>query len=273
MDPIELEYDDMNSVPEAFRPLYTENGGKAVLTGINGLKTQKDVDNVSEALRKEREDRQKLEKDLKPWKGLDPTEVRTKLDRIGELETAAGGKLDDDAINKIVERRINGHTAPLQRQIEELTETANTLASERDAAVGTIKDMRMTSAIRTAATDAKILATAIPDVEIIAKTAFEFSDDGKLVTKEGFGVAPGLGLEAYFKEMQRTRPHWWPPSAGGGAGGGGAMLPGGEGNPWADGHWNMTRQGQLVRENPEQAAQLAKAAGSYIGATKPTKKS
>jgi hypothetical protein len=41
-------------------------------------------------------------------------------------------------------------------------------------------------------------------------------------------------------------------------------------NPWSRQHWNITAQGNLVRAiGIEKAAQIAKAAGSRIGATKP----
>lgn len=273
MDPLELVYDSMDAVPEAYAGLYTEQDGKAVLTHVNGLKTEKDVATVQEALRKERDDHKKTKDLLKPWKDMDPEETRTQLDRIHELETAAGGKLDEDAINKIVEGRLKQRTAPLERQISELTETNTTLKTERDNAFGTITDMKMTSAIRRAANEAKVLGTAIPDVEIIAKSAFELTDDGNLITKDNSGVTPGLGLDAYFREMATKRPHWFPPSEGGGAGGGRSQVPGGGPNPWKAETWDMTKQGQIVRENRELADQLAKAAGTTVGGMKPTKKS
>lgn len=273
MEPIELEYDTMDEVPEAVRGLYTETDGKAILTGVRGMKTQQDVDNVQEALGKERNLRRDYEKQLKPWKDMDPEEVRSKLDRIGELETAAGGKLDDDAINKIVETRLTARTAPLERRIDELQENLGATIQERDAAKGTITDMRMSSAIRDAATRAKITPSALSDVEIIAKSGFEFSEDGKLVTTEKSGVTPGLGLDAYFKEMTKSRPHWWPASEGGGAGGGSGGGMNGAKNPFSAEHWDMTKQGALVREDREQAEQLAKLAGTTIGGRRPQPKS
>jgi hypothetical protein len=43
-------------------------------------------------------------------------------------------------------------------------------------------------------------------------------------------------------------------------------------NPWLAGKWNATRQSQIVRSLGLEAAQrIAKAAGSYVGATKPAK--
>ncbi len=51
-----------------------------------------------------------------------------------------------------------------------------------------------------------------------------------------------------------------------------ADLPKGSTNPWAAASWSITRQGQIVRALGEvKAAQIAKSANSYIGATRPAK--
>lgn len=273
MEPIELTYDTMDAVPEAFRSLYTEQDGKAVLTHVKGMKTEADVTNVQEALRKEREDRKKAEDALKPWKDMDPEKTKATLDRVTELEAASGGKLDEDAINKIVEGRIKQQTAPLERRIEELTESNATLTTERDEAKGTITDMRMGADIRAAATKAKVVGHALGDVEIITKRLFEYDDNGKMITRDGVGVTPGIGLDAFFTEQLKARPHWFPASEGGGAGGAGAgRLAPGQKNPWTRENWNMTEQTKIFKEDKKLAEDLAKAAGTTIGGLKPAAK-
>jgi len=42
-------------------------------------------------------------------------------------------------------------------------------------------------------------------------------------------------------------------------------------NPWSAEGWNITSQGNAFKADPALAARLAKAAGSHIGATKPTR--
>ena len=42
-------------------------------------------------------------------------------------------------------------------------------------------------------------------------------------------------------------------------------------NPWSRDGWNITKQGSVVRADPALAARLAKAAGSFVGATKPAR--
>lgn len=273
MDPLEIEYDSVDAVPEAFRPLYTEQDGKAVLTGVNGMKTAKDVLNVQEALRKERADHAAAKEALKPWKTLgdDPTELQSKLDRIAELEAAAGGKLDDEAISKMVEARIGQKTAPLERQLRDTSTTLETIQQENAQLKNTLVTRDRNDVVRAVATEMKVLPTAIPDVEMLAGVYLERDDtSGEFIVKaDAKGVTPGADVKQFLKEMQNQRPHWWPQSQGGGAGGGKGFGQSDD-NPWSTKGWNMTKQGQYVREHGmAEAEKAAKAAGSKVGATRP----
>jgi len=273
MDPLELNYDSLDAVPEAFRPLYTEQDGKAVLTGINGMKTPQDVLNVQEALRKERADHAAVKEALKPWKSLgdDPTEIQAKLDRIGELEAAAGGKLDESKIQEMVEQRLGQKTAPLERQLKETTTTLEQLQQENGQLKNTLVTRDRNDAVRAVATEMKVLSTAIPDVEMIAGAYFERDEtSGEFIVKaDAKGVTPGADVKQFMKEMQKLRPHWWPQSQGGGAGGGKNFGDSDE-NPWSSKGWSLTKQGQYVKEHGmAEAERAAKAAGSKIGATRP----
>lgn len=271
MDPLELVYDKMDAVPEAFRGLYTEKDGKAVLTNVNGMKTPQDVLNVQEALRKEREDHGVAKTALKAWGALKPDEVQSKLDRIAELEAAAGGKLDEEAMQKIIDARLGQKTAPLERQLRDLTVERDTIIAERDTLRGSIQRRDMNDVIRSVATEMKVLGTAIPDVEMLAATYLERdATTGEFIVKaDAKGVTPGTDVRGFMKDMQKLRPHWWPASTGGGAGGGGFGGDNGD-NPWSAKGWNMTKQGQYVREHGVAKAQeAAKAAGSAIGSTRP----
>lgn len=78
---------------------------------------------------------------------------------------------------------------------------------------------------------------------------FTFDKDGK-----------PIGIEDVLKPLKESSPHLFKSGTGGGynpAGGGAPTVK----NPFAKDTWNMTEQGKLFRENPEQARQLAAAAG------------
>ena len=270
MDPLELQYDNMSAVPEAFRPLYTEKEGKVVLTGVNGIKTQAEIDTVMEALRKERNDHGKTREALKPFAGLNATEVQEKLSRFSELEAAAAGKIDDKKIEEIVNGRLAQKTGPLQLQIENLTKTL----AEKDGVIstlnGTITGRKRDDIVRDAANKMKIRPEAIPDVEAAVERMMGFDELGKLVTKADVnGILPGLGIDDFLKAMSKSRPHWWPESEGGGSRGGNGGGAGGK-NPWSKEHWSLTEQGRVINsEGAEAAERMAKMAGSYVGATAP----
>jgi len=276
MDPLEITYDTLDAVPEAFRSLYVENDGKAVLTHINGMKTNQDILNVQEALRKERADHSAAKNALHPWAklGTDPAEIQTKLDRITELETAAGGALDETKLQSLVEARLAQRTAPLERQLRETTVTLEGILAENTGLKGTLISRDRNAAIRSIATEMKVLPTAIADVEMVAGMFLERDDiSGDFIVKaDAKGVTPGADIKQFLKEMQVQRPHWWPQSQGGGAGGGRGMGDS-EDNPWSIKGWSLTKQGQYVKEHGmAKAEEAAKSANSKIGATRPTVK-
>jgi hypothetical protein len=275
MNAINIEYDKIDAVPEAFRSLYTERDGKAVLTGVSGLKTQRDVDAVSEALRKERYDHALAREALKPWStlGLKPEDIVAKLDKFPELEAlaAAAGNIDEK-VKAVIEPRIAQATAPLQRELATTKTEVENWRTRATTAETNLTSYRRNDGVRAAATELAVINTAIADIELVASVYFDQTDDGKFVTKSGIdGVTPGLGFKEWLRDMQKSRPHWWPASQGGGGNGGNGNGPGGT-NPWSKDSWNMTEQGKIVTtQGMTVAEQMAKAAGTRVGGLRPTK--
>jgi hypothetical protein len=268
----EVKYDSANTVPSEVKHLYKDDGtGSYVLLGAGEVKTAKDVANVQEGLRKERDAHKETKKKLQAFNGMDPEQVQSKLDRIAELEAAAGGKLDENKINEMVEVRIKSRTAPLERQINKLTEDNTTYIGEIESYKK--KDIRrkIRDSVFKAATDAKLRTTAIEDALLMGERIFTVDENDKVVTKDNVGVTPGVDSTVWLTEVKNSRPHWWPESQGVGASGGSGANGGGN-NPFSAEHWNMTEQGKLVKENIERAEQMAKAAGTTIGGSRPQAK-
>lgn len=272
MNAINTSYDKIDDIAEPFRPLFSEQDGRFVLTGVNGMKTQKDVDSLSEALRKERLDHGMSKTSLKTWGDLKYDDVISKLDRFPELELAAAGKLDDNAIKALIEPKVTQATAPLQRQITSLGEEINGWKTRATVAEERLISKDRNDGVRSAAIEFKAHPTAIADIELAASVYFEQTDSGAFVTKSGInGVTPGLSFKEWLRDMQKSRPHWWPASEGGGANGGGGLNMG-ESNPFSAAGWNLTAQGQVVLTKGQAVAeQLAKAAGTTVGGPKPKK--
>ena len=82
-------YSRQEEIPETYRDLFAENKGQYELTGVEGIQTQANIDRLSEALTKERNDHKEVTKNLNVWGDLKHDEVRASLDRIPELEAAA----------------------------------------------------------------------------------------------------------------------------------------------------------------------------------------
>lgn len=259
--------DTLEGIDEHFHQLYTERNGKFELTGIEGIKTQADVDRLQTALNKERNDHKGLREKYAPLAAYDMADVLERYNRYEELLAASEGKLDEAKINSIVESRIRSKLAPVERE----RDTFKSQLAERDQIIlgYQTKEMQRTISdkVREAATSAKILPEAFDDALLLAERVFELTEDGRVVTKDNVGVTPGIEPSVWFTELQSKRPHWWGPSVGGGAGG--SKTPGGSTNPWTHENWNLTEQGKILMANRSRAEQLAKAAGTSIGGARP----
>jgi len=267
MSVLEVQYDSIDAVPEQFRELYSDQDGVAVLTGVAGIKTQTDIANLQEALRKERNDHRQVREAFNPFKDLNYEDVQSQLDRIPALEAAAEGKAAtiDDALKQQL-------TAPLQRQIDGIARERDDFKGQFEQLQSSLLRRDLSDAVRTIATEMKVIGTAIPDVEMVAERYLERTESGDFIVRADVrDITPGLDVRGFLKEMQRLRPHWWPASEGGGSGGGGK----GGGidpakNPFSAKGWNLTRQGEIIRgEGTEVAARMATAAGTTVGGARP----
>lgn len=261
--------DNLNDVPEQFHELYTERNGKFEISGIEGMKTQGDVDRLQTALTKERGEHKTLREKFAPLASHDVTDVLSKLDRFGELEEAAKGKIDDAKIEELVGKRISSKLGPVERE----RETFRTQLAEAQQRIQEFEaretQRTIFDKVREAAGAAKILPEALDDALLLAERVFEVAEDGRVVTRDNVGVTPGIDATVWFNELQTKRPHWWGPSFGGG--GRGSQNPGGGGvNPWSAEGWNLTEQGKILQTNRTRAEQLAKSAGTSIGGARPT---
>ncbi len=263
------EYEKVDDIPEAFRPLYEERGGKQILTRITGITTQADLTRVNRALESEKTERSRLKQQ---WDGFfgdkKPDDIKAQLDRIPELETIAASKnINDEKLNELADNRARSKIAPLERD----NQTLKTQVAERDEIIQRFMAQEETRTIhdniRAVASKSSVIDTALEDVLMLAERCFEINDQDEVVTKDIPGQTPGLRPDVWLTEMKAKRPHWWPASKGGGAGGGVGGV-GGD-NPWSHGGWNLTKQGQVVRESGEKAKQLAQQAGTSVGGQRP----
>lgn len=280
---IKTLYDTAEDIPEGFADLFTEKNGKFELTGVEGVKTQADIDRVNNALVKERNDHKQVRERLAAFGETDPATLPALQEELAEakakLETLEAQ--GNDQLTKVqaqIDAAVNRAVGPINRDKASLTsqlDAAKKLVAEKEAAIAKLEQEREQDSIRLAIRDAviaaKVLPTAIDDAVLVGERMFE-RVDGKLVTKADNGMTPGLDPKEWAKDMMEKRPHWWPLSQGGNAQGGKGGNVSTKDNPWSEEGWNVTKQGQLVRElGEEKAAQLAARVGSKLGAVRPTK--
>ena len=277
-------YDTQEDIPEGYADLYTERNGKWELTGVQGVKTQSDIDRVQAALVKERKDHKEAKDALKAFEGIDPEAMRAQEialeNATAQLEAInKDGRIDEAKIEPIIAARVKQAVAPLERDklnLERKIEAANKLVFDKDGEVTNLRTTIVTGnverSIRDAAVGAKLLPTAVVDAVMHGKSVFEITEDGRIITKDVGGATPGLTPSEWLKDQMDKSPHWWPASVGGGSQGGSGVRGsyGGSNNPWSKDGWNMTKQGALVRSlGEDKASQIAAQAGSKIGDTKP----
>lgn len=195
------------------------------------------------------------------------------LKAILEKAVITDGKLDVDGTMKLINAEFPKHAVPKQDY--------NDKVKELSTANDTIKDLKKNNAdnedlqkkvkdyeaevagLKTAAENTKkeyalkdkLKEAGVMDADyIIYKQGgldkFTFDKEGKVI-----------GLDDVLKPMREASPHLFK-----NAGGTGGYNPAGGGNPpgnnpFAKENYNLTEQGRLFKQNPEQARQLAAAAG------------
>lgn len=142
-----------------------------------------------------------------------------------------------------------GDNEELKKQIKDLQDANKAAKTEYDEKM---KDMRLSTAIQIA------IAADAQDVGIVSglfdKAKLILGDDGKVT-----------GLDEQLTALKKDKPFLFkdgkPKGKGYEPNGGGEPL--GK-NPFAKETFNLTEQGKILRENPEQARALAAAAGVTI---------
>jgi hypothetical protein len=245
-------------IPAEHSSLYTERDG-AFFLDVEGAVEKAKLDelrNTSAAALKERDElKQRFE-------GIDPDQVRALL--------AERQKADDDKnvkageVEKVIEGRIKGIKADLEKQVAALT-------GERDALTSRLTAIQIDQGVVTAATKRGLRATALTDITARARAVFKlvngvpaaFEGDGKSVRYGRDGLTP-MTLDEWVDTQVADAPHLFESNAGGGAAGnasgGSSKSHGLAKNPFKRETWNLTEQMRLLKSDPNLAARLKAAA-------------
>jgi len=195
------------------------------------------------------------------------------LKEILEKAVITDGKLDVEAAVKAINAEFPKHAVPKQDyndKVKELSTASETIEdlkknnADNAELQQKVKDYEVeTARLKTEADNTrkeyalkdKLKEAGVTDADyIIYKQGgldkFTFDKDGKVI-----------GLDDVLKPMRESSPHLFK-----NAGGAGGYDPAGGGkppvnNPFAKETYNLTEQGRLFKRNPEQARQMAAAAG------------
>lgn len=195
------------------------------------------------------------------------------LKEILEKAVITDGKLDVEAAVKAINAEFPKHAVPKQDyndKVKELSTASETIKdlkknnADNAELQQKVKDYEAeTARLKTEADNTrkeyalkdKLKEAGVTDADyIIYKQGgldkFTFDKDGKVI-----------GLDDVLKPMRESSPHLFK-----NVGGAGGYDPAGGGkppvnNPFAKETYNLTEQGRLFKQNPEQARQMAAAAG------------
>lgn len=200
---LKFTMDSMEGVAADVASLYTQQeGGKYVLTGIDGVASKVKVDEF-------RNNNITLTNQLKAFEGIDPAAVKSMESELAEARIQIeknAGKLDEEAVNKIVEQRV-----------KTINETAATEKARLEGVIETqskqLETLIIDGNVTKHAIENKVLDSAVTDVMLRAKTVFKV-EGGKPVAYDADGnkmyAADGtteLGISDWIKGLVKTSPH------------------------------------------------------------------
>lgn len=274
--------DSIDKVPELLRPFYVqdEKSGKFVaqVEGhyVPATKLVEFRDTNTEVMKR----LTAAETDLATYRALGEDA------KALEQEVLEGRKLkqkfaDNELVDKkgwetALSQRTEQMKQTLEGQINALKAQAESFQKERDAAVAENKRIVVSGEITRAAVAAGVLPDAIPDLLSRAdRSGWTRNDKGEVVlldSKTNSYVYGGNGVdyitpEEWVLSLKQSARHFFNLPFGGGATGSDQSASGK--NPWVKENWDDMEQARIYRADPVRAEQMAKLAGSRIGALRP----
>ena len=115
----------LSEVDEALHPYYVEQDGQYRLNVEGGFKTSEEITNLTKALNTERENRSKLESQLKKFEGIeDPEEARKAIETMSNLDKKK--LIDAGEVEKVkaeVQKAMQSKIDELEKSVSQKEET------------------------------------------------------------------------------------------------------------------------------------------------------
>ena len=268
---LKTQLDSISHLPEAIQDLYSPSNGGFKLTGIEGIKTQEDINALSGSLANERAEHKATRARLAKWRGMNFNDTQARLDSIpaleAELALARSNSTNGD-LDSTVDRLTNLRMSGANRQISALKAELDELKTANASLVEEEHNRTIVRAMREAAIAAGVQSCAISDAEMLATTIMQLDESGCPVTRDGVGVIPGLDASQLLIDLKESRAHWWAGDAASTHAPSMQRRVVGK-NYWTKEHWNMSLQNQLCKDDMPAARRMAAAAGVEVDALNP----
>ncbi|WP_116654415.1 hypothetical protein [Pelagibacterium sediminicola] len=249
--------DSIDDLPEEHRAFYVEEGDKFVLD-LEGIDDHPKVRGLVTANRENVRKRDQYKAEVESLRArLDGLPDEFDAEAYEALKQQAEGKeppKTDEQVTRVREQLERKHQADLAKKDERISALEGSL---RRAAI----DEGLSKALDEASIDAKHKPKLISYLKDIGNIKIEEADgEFRAVVETDMGptslsrfVSDWAGTDDGKDYVAKAPPMDAPGSKGKGGTG--------EKNPWASDSHNLTRQGELVRADPDKARQFMRAAG------------
>lgn len=259
----------LDDIPEALHELYVEQDGRYVLT-VDGVDDHPAVGTLKNAYERTKAERKQYIEDLKALRAkvdglpddFDPDEfdrLKAELEELKAGEPDKGAKKPDgdaQSVRKMLEQRI----ASLEKKHASEVDAMRAEVEAKAAVINRlIVDDGLTRALMEAGVTTPSFVRAAKAMLAPSVKIDDDEGDYKAIVETDMGPVPLDKFVADWAASDEGRV-FVAPARGADATGNGRMK-GGQPNPWAKGSVNLTEQGRILRDDPEKARRMAKAAG------------
>lgn len=278
MASLKATYSSETDIPEGLAGFYNKQADGSYKINLDGgVKTQADVDRVNDALEKERNLRIEADKNVAKYKDVDLEKWEKVKDIDPDRKPVEGDKTEEEIRKELskeyrqkeqdLEDKFKKREEELEGKVTEATSKAQNTIKENWQRKMLSEKYGFTDPRRLNALMLEIKHGTDPEFSKIRKQfeSIEVEEDGDKFKVVGGTVKDEQGAIEVLEEISKNEisKHYKPASDNSG---GGAHNNGGNNevkeNPFKIGeHHNVTKQSQIINDNPEQARKLAKEAG------------
>ncbi len=205
--PLKFKIGSPEEVNEAVRPFYIEQNG-AYFLDVDGAVSR-------DKLNEFRDNNIQLTQKLKEYGDITPKTIEELQTEVNTLRNKKSGMTQEE-VDNMLNDRVKSMRTDLEGKIKGYDNENKTLKSQLEVLV-------IDNTVRSAASNHKVLDTAIDDVVMRAKASFKmkdgvakaYDDKGNVIFGKD-GESP-LTVQEWVKDLNKTAPHLFVQSTGGGA--------------------------------------------------------